>query len=189
MYKLTDKCLPLGLIAVVLVLGVLSFWYSYFIHDDVIKWKHFPRYWPFVRRIHRSPLNSPHKGQWRGTLLLSLIYAWINRWVNKGEAGELRRHRAHYDVIVMRTREFQINTTHTCTRTHGQVFRYSHECWHFTVHLRYKGENHHTCKFLFTVFELVTSCNCQPRQYVAIRKLKCHYTKIHSIIKEIYWKK
>ena len=28
------------------------------IHDDVIKWKHFPRYWPFVRRIHRLPVNS-----------------------------------------------------------------------------------------------------------------------------------
>ena len=34
-------------------------------HDDVIKWKHFPRYWPFVWGIHRSPVNSPHKGQWR----------------------------------------------------------------------------------------------------------------------------
>ena len=32
-------------------------------HDDVIKWKHFPRHWPFVRGIHRSPVNSPHKGQ------------------------------------------------------------------------------------------------------------------------------
>ena len=32
-------------------------------HDDVIKWKHFPRCWPFVRRIHRSPVNSPHKSQ------------------------------------------------------------------------------------------------------------------------------
>ena len=28
-------------------------------HDDVIKWEHFPRYWPFVRGIHRSPVNSP----------------------------------------------------------------------------------------------------------------------------------
>ena len=37
------------------------------LHDDVIKWKHFPRYWPFVRGINRSPLNSPHKGQWRGS--------------------------------------------------------------------------------------------------------------------------
>ena len=47
-------------------------------HDDVIKWKHFPRYWPFVRRIHRSPVNSPHKGQWRRTLMFSLICVWIN---------------------------------------------------------------------------------------------------------------
>ena len=36
-------------------------------HDDVIKWKHFPRYWPFVGEIHRWPVNSPHKGRWRGT--------------------------------------------------------------------------------------------------------------------------
>ena len=42
-------------------------------HDDVIKWKHFPRYWPFVRGIPRSPVNSPHKGQWRGALMFSLI--------------------------------------------------------------------------------------------------------------------
>ena len=47
-------------------------------HDDVIKWKHFPRYWPFVRGIHRSPVNSPHKGQWRGALMFSLICARIN---------------------------------------------------------------------------------------------------------------
>ena len=45
-------------------------------HDDVIKWKHFPRYWPFGRGIHRSPVNSPHKGQWRGALMFSLICTW-----------------------------------------------------------------------------------------------------------------
>ena len=53
--------------------------------------KHFPRYWPIVWGIHRSPLNSPHKGQWRGALMFSLICAWINGWVNNGEAGDLRR--------------------------------------------------------------------------------------------------
>ena len=57
-------------------------------HDDVIKWKHFPRYWPFVRGIHRSPVNSPHKGQWRGALMFSLICAWINGWVNNSEPGD-----------------------------------------------------------------------------------------------------
>ena len=70
-------------------------------YDDVIKWKHFPRYRLFVRGIHRSPVNSPHKGQWRGALMLSLICAWINGWVNNREARDLRRHSAHYDVIVM----------------------------------------------------------------------------------------
>ena len=71
-------------------------------HDDVIKWKHFPHNWPFVREIHRSPVNSPHKGQWRGALMFSLICVWINDWVNNREAGDLRRNRAHYDVTVMK---------------------------------------------------------------------------------------
>ena len=70
------------------------------VHDDVIKWKHFPRYSPFVPGIHRWPVNSPDKGQWRGTLILSLICAWINGWVNNREAGDLRRYRVHYDVTV-----------------------------------------------------------------------------------------
>ena len=54
-----------------------------------------------MRGIHRSPVNSPHKGQWRGALMLSLICAWINGWVNKREAGDLKRHRAHCDATVM----------------------------------------------------------------------------------------
>ena len=70
-------------------------------HGDVIKWKHFPRYWTFVRGIHRSPVNSLHKGQWCGALVFSLICVWINGWVNNDEAGDLRRYRAHYDVTVM----------------------------------------------------------------------------------------
>ena len=70
-------------------------------HDDVIKWKHFPRYWPFMREIHRSPVNSPNKGQWRGALMFSLICAWTNSWVNNRDTGDLKRHRAHYDITVM----------------------------------------------------------------------------------------
>ena len=70
---------------------------DFLLHDDVIKWKHFPRYWPFVRGIHRSPVNSLHQGQWRGALMFSLICAWIyNR-----EAGDLRRRRVHCDATVM----------------------------------------------------------------------------------------
>ena len=68
---------------------------------DMMTSSNFPRNWPFVREIHRSPVNSPHKGQWRGALIFSLICVWINGWVNNLEAGDLRRSRAHYDVIVM----------------------------------------------------------------------------------------
>ena len=71
----------------------------------LVWWRHqmetFLCYWPFVRGIHRSPVNSLHKGQWRGALMFSLICAWINRWVNNCEAGDFRHCRAHYDVIVM----------------------------------------------------------------------------------------
>ena len=78
--------------------------WSYFIvvavHDGVIKWKHIPRYWPFVRGIQRWPMNSPHKGQRRGAFGIFFDLR-INGLVNNREAGDLRRHCAHYDVIVM----------------------------------------------------------------------------------------
>ena len=68
-------------------------------HDDVIKWKHFPRYWPFVRGNHWSPVNSPHKGQWRGALIFSLICALNKRsrkqswgWWLETSACSLWRH-------------------------------------------------------------------------------------------------
>ena len=72
-----------------------------FLHDDVIKWKHFLCYWPFVQGIHQSLMNSPHKGQWHGALMFSFICAWMNGWVNNRGTGDLRSHCAHYDVNVM----------------------------------------------------------------------------------------
>ena len=80
----------------------LPSWAGYWVsHDDVIKRKHFPHYWPFVPGIHRSLVNSLHKGQWHGSLMFSMICTWINGWVDIREAGDLKRHPAHYDVIVM----------------------------------------------------------------------------------------
>ena len=83
--------------------GIISIHLNYcnLFHDDVIKWKHFPRCWPFVRGIQRFPVNSPHKDQWRGALMFSLICTWINDWVKNREAGDLRCYHVHYDVIVM----------------------------------------------------------------------------------------
>ena len=71
-----------------------------FYFEDYIKWKLFSRYWPFVRGIHWSPVNSPHKGQWCGALVFSSNCTWINCWVNNREAGDLGRHRTQYDATV-----------------------------------------------------------------------------------------
>ena len=71
-------------------------------HDDVIKWKRFPRNWSCVRGIYRPPVNSPHKGQWCGVLMFSLICTRTSVWVSDRDTGDFRRHRAYYDVTVMR---------------------------------------------------------------------------------------
>ena len=110
--KLRLKCLTLNL--------KTSIWWGMFWtekpnggvedHDEVIKWKQFPRYQPFAQGIHRSPVNSPHKGQYRGALVFSLICARINGWV-KNRLGDLRQHRTYYDVLVMLWfRGTQVNT-------------------------------------------------------------------------------
>ena len=54
------------------------------IHDDVIKWKYFSRYWPFVRGIDRSPVNSLHKGPWRFEVFFDLR---LNKWLSKRSWG------------------------------------------------------------------------------------------------------
>ena len=74
-----------------------------------------------LRGIHRSPVNSPHKGQWRGALMFSLICVWIDGWVNNREAGDLRRYRAHCDVTVMNALEL----LQSCTKP--SVWCYPHE--------------------------------------------------------------
>ena len=110
---------------------------SWYHPDDVIKWKQFPRYWPFVRRTHRSPVDSLHKGQWRGALMFSLICACINGWVKNREAGDLRRHRAHYDVIIMLY--YLTNSpghVHSVTLHHSWNGKDADEIWVFTVDCR-----------------------------------------------------
>ena len=104
-----DMCQWTGLSLVQVIACTIFWWISLhsficrqqYVHDDVIKWKHFSCDWPFVRVIHRSPVDYPHKGQWRKALMFSLICAWTNGWGNDRDAGDLRRHRAHNDVTVM----------------------------------------------------------------------------------------
>ena len=68
----------------------------------------------------RSPVNSPHKGQWRGALMFSLICVWINSWVNNREVGDLRCYRAQYDVILL-----SWSTLHKSLMTGRHVGKYT----------------------------------------------------------------
>ena len=61
----------------------------YIAHDDIIKYKRFTHYWPFVR------------GMTVTRNLVSLICIWTNAWASNGDAGDLRHHRTHHDVNVM----------------------------------------------------------------------------------------
>ena len=94
-------------------------------HDDVIKWKHFPRYWAFMWRINRSPVNSSRRPV---TLNfdVSLICAWTNGWVNSRGAGDLRRN---------------------CTLNDGNVMKYYH-LWFSWSYFNHHG-NHGGNRMLF----------------------------------------
>ena len=100
---------------------MLSISYEIF-HHYVIKWKHFPRCWSFVKGIHRSPVDSTHKGKWRGALAFSMRCAWTNDWANRRDVVDLRRycihcdgrHQAitwtHYVDVIMTTMAYQITS-------------------------------------------------------------------------------
>ena len=84
--------------------GIHSSWWRHF---------HFPRYWPFVRGTHRSPVDSLNNCQWSGALMFSSICAWTKRWANNRVASGLRRHRAHDEVPVMAKMEaWKTSTTY-----------------------------------------------------------------------------
>ena len=70
------------------------------LNDDVITWKHFPRYWPFV---NNSPVTGEFPLKASNAKLWCFLWSvsWINVWVNNPEAGNLKHQCAHYDVIVM----------------------------------------------------------------------------------------
>ena len=101
------------LLKVIVTQSVISqplFWL--YNNDELVKsynrnsrWRH--QMEPFSALLAICARNSPVPGefpaqcQWRGALMFYLICVWINGWVNNGEAGDLRRYRAHYDVIVM----------------------------------------------------------------------------------------
>ena len=97
------------------------------------------------------PVNSPHKGQWRGALMFSLICVWINGWVNNREAGDLRRNRAHCDVIVMLIGQSpSVDSVSRVSRAGGlYVAVATQDCW-----ICMTSQTSRVCKYCFSVLPI-----------------------------------
>ena len=90
--NITSKCILYHFARVIWSMCFKCYLVEYkgeFFHDDYIKWKHIPRYWPFVRGIQLLPENFPHKGQRRGASMFSLVCAWTKCFANNWDAGDL----------------------------------------------------------------------------------------------------
>ena len=105
---------------------------------DVIKWKYFPRYWPFVQGILPVTDEFPAQRPVTRASMFSLIWPWINGYVNNREAGDFRRHRARYDIAVLiwiksSSSKPRRNTTKSEPSEYfvGCIvkFKYCHSCW------------------------------------------------------------
>ena len=126
-------------------------------HDDVMKWKYFLRYWSFVRIIHRSPVNSPHKGQWRGALMFSLICVWTKGWVHNRDA-------VIWDAIA------PIMTSLQCTQRKGLGIKlhfllYFHNFSYAFQNSRWKQSNSYHC--LFSVITHLFPCAIPPQNLIS----------------------
>ena len=81
----------------------------------------------FVRGIHRWPVNSPHKGQWHRAMMLSLICAWRNCWVNNRDASDLRCYGTHYDITVMKSHTVCILSDFTFSTITKKIIRWQYD--------------------------------------------------------------
>ena len=144
------------------VCGELQLWAKPITTHDVTQWNSFPRDWPFVQGIQRSPMNSPNEGQWRGALVLSLIYAGINDWVNGRKAVDLRRHRVHYVVTVMSNYILDALVQHLPS------------CWTHSCILAPTPLALYTCKWLQSIIQNWCTVQCR---YSAANFLQIPYNR------------
>ena len=115
--------------ALVLVKPTGMMWINWSQQDDVIRWKHFLRYWLLVRGIHRSPVNSPHKGQWCGGVFFDLR---LNKRLSKQSWGWwfdtlLRPLWRHCNELTLKKAKY---TVHPCVCSVGYIHYASKELMH-----------------------------------------------------------
>ena len=93
-----------------------------------LRHQHFSCHWPFVRGLHRPPVDSPHKDQWRGALMFSFMCAWTNGWANSEDVGDLRRQSAHCYVTVIESLLLMMTSWHGNAHKGPPVMRSVNVC-------------------------------------------------------------
>ena len=130
-----------------------------------------------------SPVKSPHKGQWRGALIVSFICAWINSWVNNRGAGDLRRHRPHCDVIVM---WWLISVTYICIARPKDFWTWM-EC---NSNIRGYNRKFKTHKIYFLNEQTRLNCSCwrgKPQPVMTIFRFNDSRKKVFQT--KVLWRK
>ena len=72
-------------------------------HDEVMKWTHFSQYWPFVREIHLSPVDSLYKGPMMQSFDISIDNS-LCKLLNKQSRGRWIKTPWSFDIAVMEKR-------------------------------------------------------------------------------------
>ena len=130
---------------------------------------------PVVRHIQvsasmmTSPVNSPHKGQWREALMISMICTWINGWVNSYDAGDLRPHRAHCDVILMSSKIYNsLASGRFGSDFKNIIFKLiiQKSSWRGHCEITLRWMLHNLTKAKLTLVLVLTSCHQATSQYL-----------------------
>ena len=153
-------------------------------HDAVIKWKHFPRYWPFVRGNHRSPMNFPHNGPWRGALVFSLICSWINgkQWSGSWFETPSRPLWRHCNDQMSTNNNLCYRWCLTETAMNDMAVAFCHvviKIWIFPVHLMFNSTTYSSASYIII---MTTSSNKPfPRHWPFERGI--HRSSVNSLHK------
>ena len=133
--------------------------------------------------------NSPHKDQWHGALMFSLMCVWINSWVNNRKAGDVRRYSAHYDVseilmgISVMTRN-RMACVVLLVKNGG--LRYKCILFGLVVHQSTETENHRYIYFILNHLSVIVSV-CFKKRFLTqgiqniryIKNISFHITLFH----------
>ena len=134
-----------------------------------------------------SPVNSTHKDQWREALMSSLICTWINVWVNNAEAGDLRRHCAHYDVTVMLSSVTtdgcgQLTIVVSCLRLSKVAVIVQWLCFSYSL-LCFYVVDINACTGYYGMFGINNICDGCRHRYMSLCAANCHglWAKRHHV--------